>query len=89
MVKIFADVRAYQNQARAAGFYHMTNLVLCYLHVQIFANLFACTDTCKQRYFDKRSDCEECRLILGAQVNESLCSRLCSLGGPNIERGEL
>lgn len=46
--KIFTDVKEHQNQARAAGFYHMTNLVLCYLHVRIFAN----------RYFDRRSDCE-------------------------------
>lgn len=48
MSKIFADVREHQNEARAAGFYHKTNLVLCYLHVWIFAN----------RYFDRRSDCE-------------------------------
>lgn len=38
MSKIFADVREYQNQARAAGFYHTTNLVLSYLHVQILAS---------------------------------------------------
>lgn len=41
MSKIFADVREYQDQARAAGFYHTTNLVLSYLHV---------TDTCKQAF---------------------------------------
>lgn len=38
MSKIFADVRDYQDQARAAGFYHTTNLVLSYLHVQILAS---------------------------------------------------
>lgn len=48
MSKIPADVRKYQNQACAAGFYHATNLAICYLHVQVFAN----------RYFDRRSDCE-------------------------------
>lgn len=39
MSKIFADVREYQDQARAAGFYHTTNLVLNYLHVQILAGI--------------------------------------------------
>lgn len=48
MSKIFADVREYQNRAHAAGFYRTTNLVLHYLHVEIFAN----------RYFDRRRDCK-------------------------------
>lgn len=48
MSKTFVDVREYQNQARTAGFYHTTNLVLCYLCVQIFA----------EGYFDRSSDCE-------------------------------
>lgn len=48
MSKISADVREYQNQACTAGFYHTTNLVLCYLCVQTFAN----------GYLDRSSDCE-------------------------------
>lgn len=45
MSKIFADVREYQDQACAAGFYHTTNLVLSYLHVQILESRhFDCSD---------------------------------------------
>lgn len=72
MSKIFADVRDYQDQAHAAGFYHTTNLVLSYLHVQILAS----------RHFDS-SDWSGERLV-GVEMKESLCS----LRGPDNKKGQ-